>query len=142
NPDHPASLGAATALVQASLLSLYDPDRSNKVLEGGAPSEWQKFEAYVKTLALGDGAGLRFLSEAVVSPSLAALRAQALAKFPTAKWVEYEPLPRDNERGGAEMALGQGVDAPPKFDKAKVIAALDADFRGLDGAPPLPTKKF
>ncbi len=142
NPDHPASLGAATALVQASLLSLYDPDRSNKVLEGSAASDWQKFEAYVKTLALGDGSGLRFLSESVVSPSLSALRAQALAKFPKAKWVEYEALARDNERAGAALAFGQTVDAHPQFDKAKVIVALDADFLGLDWATPLPTKQF
>jgi MoCo/4Fe-4S cofactor protein with predicted Tat translocation signal len=142
NPDHPASLGAATALVQASLLSLYDPDRSNKVLEGTAASDWQKFEAYVKTLALGDGSGLRFLSETVVSPSLSALRAQALARFPKAKWVEYEALARENERAGAALAFGQPVDAHPQFDKAKVIVALDADFLGLDWATPLPTKQF
>ena len=35
NPDHPASLGATHALTQASVLSLYDPDRSDTVLEGG-----------------------------------------------------------------------------------------------------------
>ena len=41
NPDHPHSLGAATALPQASLLDMYDPDRSAKVLKGGKmPSDW------------------------------------------------------------------------------------------------------
>ena len=32
NPDHPSSLGAATALMQASVLDIYDPDRSKLVL--------------------------------------------------------------------------------------------------------------
>src|SRR5690242_15728552 len=44
NPDHPSSRGAATGLAQGSLLNLYDPDRSSKVLEGGKDSSWQKFE--------------------------------------------------------------------------------------------------
>jgi MoCo/4Fe-4S cofactor protein with predicted Tat translocation signal len=142
NPDHPASLGAATALQQASVLSLYDPDRSSKVLENGHESNWQKFEAYVKTLALGDGSGLRFLSETVTSPSLASLRTQALTKFPKAKWIEYETISRDNERSGSLLAFGQALDVHPQFDKAKVVLALDCDFLGLDSTVPLPTKQF
>ena len=74
NPDHPTSLGAATAMQQAAILGLYDPDRSSKVLESGKDSDWKSFEAAVKGLSLGDGAGLRFLSESVTSPSLLALR--------------------------------------------------------------------
>src|SRR5215475_10715326 len=73
NPDHPFSLGAATALAQAALLNLYDPDRSGAVLEGGKDSSWEKFEDFAKGLSLGDGSGLRFLSESVTSPSLQAL---------------------------------------------------------------------
>jgi hypothetical protein len=32
NPDHPTSLGATDAIVQAQILDLYDPDRSQNVL--------------------------------------------------------------------------------------------------------------
>ena len=34
NPEHPHSLGAATAMQQALVLGVYDPDRSAKVLKG------------------------------------------------------------------------------------------------------------
>ena len=142
NPDHPASLGAATAMQQASVLSLYDPDRSSKVLQKGAESSWPKFQADAKALSLGDGSGLRFLSETVTSPSLAALRTQALAKFPKAKWIEYEALSRENERAGTVLAFGQELNVHPQFDKAKVILALDSDFLGLDSATPLATKQY
>ena len=35
NPDHPASLGATDIFMQASVLTLYDPDRSQAVLKDG-----------------------------------------------------------------------------------------------------------
>jgi MoCo/4Fe-4S cofactor protein with predicted Tat translocation signal len=142
NPAHPYSLGAATALAQASLLNLYDPDRSWKVLQEGKDSTWEKFEAYAKTLPLGDGSGLRFLSESVVSPSLMALRTATLKKYPKAKWVEYESFQRTEGRIGATMAFGEPVTPQTNFDKAKVILALDSDFLGLDWQTPLPTKQY
>jgi MoCo/4Fe-4S cofactor protein with predicted Tat translocation signal len=142
NTEHPSSLGAATALAQASILNLYDPDRSRTVLEGGKESSWEKFEAQVKTLGLGDGSGLRVLSETVTSPSLIGLRAETMKKFPKAKWVEYEAFNRDNEFAGAEMAFGPGVYARPQFDKAKVVVALDFDFLGLDFPAPVATKRY
>ncbi len=142
NPDHPASRGAATALAQASLLNLYDPDRSTKVMQGGMESNWDKFDAFVKTLPLGDGTGLRFVSESVVSPSLMSLRTQALKKFPKAKWLEYESFQRTNGPIGAMLAFGQAISPSTQFDKAKVIVGLDSDFLGLDWQTPLPTKQF
>ncbi len=142
NADHPGSLGAATAMQQAAILGLYDPDRSATVLEGGKESDWTKFEAAVKSLSLGDGNGLRFLSETVTSPSLSSMRADALKKFPKAKWIEYEAISNDNQRAGLSMAFGQPVEILPAFDKAKVILALDADFLGLDSPTVIPTKQF
>jgi molybdopterin-containing oxidoreductase family iron-sulfur binding subunit len=142
NPLHPNSLGAATALAQASVLNLYDPDRSWKVLESGSESSWEKFEAFAKSLNLGDGTGLRFLSESVVSPSLMALRTATLKKFPKAKWVEYESFQRTAGREGATLAFGEPVAPQTNFDKAKVIFGLDSDFLGLDWQTPLPTKQF
>src|SRR3954449_7539298 len=40
NPEHPASLGATSAFDQATILSLYDPDRSQTVMKGGRISTW------------------------------------------------------------------------------------------------------
>jgi MoCo/4Fe-4S cofactor protein with predicted Tat translocation signal len=142
NPDHPHSAGAATAIQQASVLGVYDPDRSAKVLQGGKEAKWADLEAAINKLALGDGAGLRFLSGFVSSPTLAALRTDALKKFPKAKWVEYEALARDNELAGSQMAFGQPLYAHPKWDKAKVVMALDHDFLGLDAPTPFFTWAF
>ncbi len=61
NPNHPSSLGAASAFAQASILNLYDPDRAKQVFQGKQKSSWQDFAAFAKTQFSGDGEGLRFL---------------------------------------------------------------------------------
>src|SRR5579872_6260865 len=43
NPEHPGSLGAATAFMQASVLELYDPDRSKTLLYEGEIRSWADF---------------------------------------------------------------------------------------------------
>src|SRR2546429_9395825 len=43
NPLHPASLGATDAFAQASVLSLYDPDRSQTLLDLGEIRPWSAF---------------------------------------------------------------------------------------------------
>ena len=43
NPEHPASLGATDARMQASVLTLYDPDRSQTVTRNGHISGWGNF---------------------------------------------------------------------------------------------------
>ena len=78
----------------------------------------------------------------MISPSLAGVRADALKKYPKAKWVEFETFSRENERAGAMLAFGDTLEVHPQFDKAKVIVALDSDFLGLDSPSPLPTKQF
>jgi molybdopterin-containing oxidoreductase family iron-sulfur binding subunit len=132
NPQHPASLGASDVLAQASILALYDPDRSQVVSNAGAISTWSEFFA-----ALGaelakqpttQGAGLRILTETISSPTLAHQIEAAIAKFPQAKWHQYEPLVRDGILEGARLAFGETVETRYRFDKADVVLALDSDF--------------
>ena len=48
NAQHPASLGATDAFSQASVLTLYDPDRSQVVMHRGRISSWVSFLAYLQ----------------------------------------------------------------------------------------------
>src|SRR5688500_9844465 len=45
NPSHPSTLGGSSARVQASVLGLYDPDRSQSVTQKGARKSWSDFVA-------------------------------------------------------------------------------------------------
>jgi molybdopterin-containing oxidoreductase family iron-sulfur binding subunit len=132
NPDHPASVGAASAFAQASILNLYDPDRAKHVRKNGAPSSWEEFAAFAQSHFAGDCEGLRFLSQQVVSPSLEAVKAHAMKRFPKAKWVQYEPVSLDETMAGAVLAFGQPLNTHYRFEKADVVLSLDADFLGLD----------
>ena len=43
NPSHPSTLGASSSRVQASVLGLYDADRSQSVRQGGEAKSWADF---------------------------------------------------------------------------------------------------
>src|SRR6266545_695136 len=132
NPDHPASLGATDVYAQASILSLYDPDRSQAVLKDGQPSKWEDFVTALDgalTAQRGKGgAGLRILTETVTSPTLIAQMQTLIQQFPQARWYQYEPGSGDGARAGAQLAFGQAVNTIYNFDQANVVLSLDSNF--------------
>ncbi len=132
NPDHPASMGATDIFSQASILNMYDPDRLQVVRQDGLPSSWSDFleeaqDLRTKYLA-NKGAGLYFISETIVSPTLGDQMAALLKQFPSAKWYQYEPVNGDNAYEGARLAFGEAVNTVYHFEKADTVLALDADF--------------
>src|SRR6266576_6859504 len=141
NPDHPNSRNsdpqdrgssATDIFSQASILSLYDPDRAQTPLYRDESRTWSTFVGELRT-ALDEqrpkqGAGIRFLTETVTSPTLAAQLKGILTEFPQAKWHQYEAINSDNARAGAIMALGQPANTLYDFSKADRVLSLDCDF--------------
>jgi MoCo/4Fe-4S cofactor protein with predicted Tat translocation signal len=125
NPQHPDSLGASNAMVQASILSLYDPDRAQVIRNIGRISTWDSFitslAAETERLRLNAGAGLRILTETVTSPTLVAQLRQLLTVFPSAQWHRYEPA-AGSDSGSSERGWLY------HFDRADTILSLDSDF--------------
>jgi molybdopterin-containing oxidoreductase family iron-sulfur binding subunit len=132
NPQHPASLGATDTFAQAAVLTLYDPDRAQAVMQRGQISTWNVFLAALNTALESQrfkkGAGVRVLTETVNSPTLAQQLRTLLAQFPAAVWHQYEPINDDTVQAGARLAFGQDVTPVYHFEKASVILALEADF--------------
>src|SRR5260370_32764259 len=145
NPDHPNNRNsdpndkgssATDIFSQASILTLYDADRSQTPLYRGETRPWSQFVAEIRGaidkendgLKAKKGAGLRFLTETITSPTLAAQMKSILSDFPEAKWHQYEPANRDNARAGAILALGQPVNTIYDFSKADRILSLGSDF--------------
>src|ERR1700682_2228544 len=109
NPDHLSSLGASDAFMQASILGLYDPDRSQVVRRAGEIATWSDFLVALQPVlksAATDGAGLRLLTQTITSPTLGAQIQQALAMYPEMKWHQWDAAGRDNAREGHRLAFG------------------------------------
>jgi MoCo/4Fe-4S cofactor protein with predicted Tat translocation signal len=132
NDQHPASMGGTDIFAQASLLGMYDPDRSQNVASMGDVRSWQAFMAALRGPLAAQkslqGAGIRILTTTISSPTLADQIRNFLKLYPQAKWHVYEPVNRDNALEGAKMAFGQSVETRYDFTKADVIVSLDADF--------------
>ncbi|MEW5983826.1 MAG: TAT-variant-translocated molybdopterin oxidoreductase [Acidobacteriota bacterium] len=134
NPEHPSSLGATDLFAQASILGLYDPDRSQTLTHKGDIRTWSAFLDALRAVGLAKtavkGAGLRILTETVDSPTLARQIQDLLAAMPAARWHQFEPACRDNMRAGSRLAFGTTVGTQYQLDKARVILSLDGDFLG------------
>jgi molybdopterin-containing oxidoreductase family iron-sulfur binding subunit len=127
NPEHPYNQGSSDPFTQATLLDLFDPDRSQHVTYRGENREWAEFavELRNKVISTKDGTGIYFLSETITSPTLARQWSEVQAKYPNAKLVQYDPAI-------AGTALASGLSVQYDLADADVIVSLDADF--LSGA--------
>ncbi|HTV18164.1 MAG TPA: Fe-S-cluster-containing hydrogenase [Polyangiaceae bacterium] len=139
NPAHPDSFGATTAQHQATLLDLYDPDRSQAFAKGDgkgsltdvSETDFRVFALeHFKALRSAQGRGLAVLVGESSSQSVADMRARWQARYPQGQWYEYEPAATDNERIGSNLAFGSAYRTHLKLEAAKVIVSLDADLLG------------
>src|SRR5467141_1232289 len=113
NNLHPASLGGTDVFAQASILGMYDPDRSQAITHLGDVDSWAAFAKEIKGALAAQktlgGAGIRILTQTISSPTLKDQMHAFLAMYPKAKWHVYEPANRDNTLEGAKLAFGQPV---------------------------------
>jgi MoCo/4Fe-4S cofactor protein with predicted Tat translocation signal len=137
NPDHPASLGAASAIMQATILGLYDPRRAQSIVGNGQIDTWESFVTALYNrrdqLLARHGERLRLLTGTITSPSLAAQIAALQQQFPAMQWHQWEPLHRDNERAAAQQAFGRPLERTFDVGSADVIFAVESDL--ISGAP-------
>jgi Fe-S-cluster-containing dehydrogenase component len=143
NPQHPASkppttstspsrFGPTDAFAQASILDLYDPDRSKAVTHLGEIRSWDAFVGALRQEFAGKEQTLRLrvLTETVTSPTLGRMLVDLTRHFPQARWHVDDPLDPVRARAGARYAFGQPVEVRYDLSAADVIVSLDADFLG------------
>ncbi len=132
NPRHPASLGGSDVPAQGSVLGLYDPERSKVVTSAGQIRTWQGLRDMLGPVREAQrakgGSGLRLLTGTVTSPTLAGRIQALLEAFPQARWHQWDAVGRDAVRLGARHAFGEDVETHYRFDRARVVVSLDADF--------------
>ncbi len=131
NPSHPSTLGASSARIQASVLGLYDPDRSQSITLQATRKSWNDFVTawgqLAEAHAADGGAGLAVLSESFSSPTLARLVSELRAQYPRMHWATYDAVSDESRLAGLRQATGRDLDLMLRLDRALVILALDAD---------------
>ncbi len=138
NPEHPFAGGAvvpgtkrhggASTFAQASILHIYDVDRSQSPTAGGKGASMESFKAGLGELRAALAKGGRILSEATSSPTVQALRLKLAQKFPAVQWHEYEPLSWDNERAGTKLAFGKPMRPLARLAECETIVTIDCDI--------------
>jgi len=136
NTAHPFSLGSTDLFAQASLLDLYDPDRSTGVLQDGAESSWSDFLEFWRSFhpqyVRSRGEGLALLHEPFASPTLARLQRDFATIFPNAIRAVYEPVSDEQILSGLRMATGRELAPLLRMDKVRRVVSFDSDFLGLE----------
>lgn len=133
NASHPLSRGALCAAGQASILGLYDSQRSGLPRIGGKESSWDAADRRILELLSEirrDKRAVRVLSSTVNSPTMLRQIRAFLATFADAKHVVVDPISVSAILDAHERT--NGVRRLPRyhFSKAEVIASFDADFLG------------
>ncbi|MEM1054085.1 MAG: TAT-variant-translocated molybdopterin oxidoreductase [Bacteroidota bacterium] len=137
NPEHPVSQGASGVFAQASILNLYDPDRSrharNRVDGDMEESDWTSFVAAMAQVRQQAAAtSLVVLAEPDPSPTAARLRQQVEDTFPGTRWITLHPQGDDSQALGTQLAFGRPLRPQYNFSEADVVVSFDADFLGAE----------
>jgi Fe-S-cluster-containing dehydrogenase component/anaerobic selenocysteine-containing dehydrogenase len=146
NESQQSSLGAADLVTQATILDLYDPERSTTPRTGDQPATWAEFESQLAAKLAGfdadQGARLRLLMTPTLSPSVLRMRAALAQRFPKARVHTWSAVSESNFREGARIAFGTPVNTLYSYERARVIVSLDSDFLQTESGNVRATKQF
>lgn len=121
--------GGTSARVQASVLDLYDGARLRFPTVDGKEVTFESIDQTI-TNALASVSNIILLTSTINSPSALAVIEQFKAKYPTAKHITYDAISYTGILKANEATYGKKVIPNYKFDNAKVIVSLGADFLG------------
>lgn len=147
NPAHPESLGATSGTAQASVLGLYDVDRTDvpHSKSGDKMSwteAWTALDGVVAAAKQAQGKGTALLLPTIMSPTLTAQLKALSQALPEARVFIGDALHPVNALEAAAAVAGAGAYAVQHVGKAKIIAAFDSDFLGGEAHAVRHTKAF
>ena len=134
NRLHPNSGGSSTAYTQASILDLYDQDRSKGFLAGGKPTTAEDYRSSFQSGFLKGKSGKRvaMLLSPSTSPTRNALVKEVAETYPGLSLYSYEALESVGAARARTDLYGQGVVPVVSLSGIKRVLSLDSDFLGLD----------
>jgi len=135
NPLHPLG-GGLDSYAQASILDVYDPERSQVPLAAGKKTTWddanKTLASVVDAAKKNGGADLAIVVGRTTSPTTHRLLGELKTALPHVKLIGYEALGTEGQDATNKEVLGTGVKTFVRYSKALRILSLDCDFLGLD----------
>ncbi|MEC8824663.1 MAG: TAT-variant-translocated molybdopterin oxidoreductase [Verrucomicrobiota bacterium] len=134
NRLHPDSGGSSTAYTQATILDLYDQDRSKGFLTVGKPTSAEDFNASFLNAfrEAKSGKKVAMLVSPSTSPTRNALLSEAVKAYPGLSLYSYEALEGTGATQAREDLYGEGVLPVVNLSGIKRVLSLDSDFLGLE----------
>jgi len=146
NPLHPLGSSGISSFAQASVLDLYDPERSQKPMGAGKELSWAKANDLIgKAVAeakKSSGASLGIAMGGSSSPTYLRLLGEVKAAYPQVKLYQYEAVGGEGQTAANKEVLGAGVKPFVKLGSAMRILSLDCDFLGVDPVAGEPISAF
>ncbi|MEM9017189.1 MAG: 4Fe-4S dicluster domain-containing protein, partial [Verrucomicrobiota bacterium] len=134
NRLHPDNSGSSSAFIQASILELYDQDRSKGVLELGKESTRASFEEsfFSSFREAKSGEGVAMLVSPSTSPTRNRLLKAVQSTYPGLKVFTYEPLESRGKASAWRDLYGEGSIPVINLSKVERVLSLDCDFMEND----------
>lgn len=146
NPLHPMSGGKTDTFAQASILDLYDPDRSRQILKGGIPADAKALDdqiaAWRKAWAADGGRGVAFIADETLSPTRFRLAGELLKQFPNILGALHESLLQAEDLAATDAAFGAPARVTTDFKTADVVLSIGSDFLGTDDGTLADAREF
>lgn len=133
NPDHSSSRGRTSIYNQASILELYDPDRSRSAKHNGDSASIFEFYDFVINHFSDRDRSVLFVDEQSSSPTYHRLKNDILSEFENAEWVSHEPFSDANVIEGVNLAFGSRLRPVNHYGDANLVVSLDHDFMSPQG---------
>ncbi|MDP6765582.1 MAG: 4Fe-4S dicluster domain-containing protein [SAR324 cluster bacterium] len=141
NPLHPINQGALCARGQASMQTLYNPNRTSKPSLRGKAISWEEGQKLFNE-KLQDASGKVVYLGKPLSGSDKVFFEEWFKAIGGGKRVAFQLLDQQSQRNANSMCFGQDDVAELAFEKAKVIYNFGADFLETWGNPVENARRF
>ena len=145
NTRAPLTAGGTSATDQAAVLSLYDHTRLRGPVEGSSGSTWGKVDKKIRQQlqAVNDaGQEIAILTDTIVSPSTQSAINNFKQQYSNARHIQHDPMSQSAMLEANQQSFGKPYVPDYKFDQAKAIVGINADFLGTWVAPTEFTYKY
>lgn len=134
NELSPTTQGSTNAIVEASVLSLYDKHRYAAPHINGQPSDWATIDAELPGKLRAAGT-IKIVTNTILSPSTERAIEVFAEALGNVEVVTYDPISNYGITKASETYYGVSTLPSYSFDKAAIIVSFGADFLGTWVSP-------